>query len=117
MSNDWYYNGFINELKNLGRPGSDSVTGSISKVVTLSLPSDNWVEEGQLYIQTINVSSVTSNKQIDMRPSPEQLHELLESGISLTAVNDSGVVKVVAIGGKPATDYSIQIIVSDVEGA
>lgn len=117
MNNDWYYNGFINELKNLGRTESGSVTGSFSKVATLSLPSDNWVEEGHLYIQTINISSVTSNKQIDIRPSPEQLHELLESGISLTAVNDSGVVKIVAIGGKPTSDYSMQIIVSDVEGA
>lgn len=113
MSNDWYHNGFINEVKNIGHSGS----GSVSKAVTVSLSSANWVEEGPLYVQTIEAPSVTSNKQIDIRPSPEQLHELLESGISLTAVNDSGVVKVVAIGGKPATDYSMQIIVSDVEGA
>ena len=113
MNDNWYYNSFVNEVKSIGRSGS----GSVSKAATVNLTSDNWIEEGQLYIQAINISSVTSNKQIDIRPSPEQLHELLESGISLTAVNDSGVVKVVAIGGKPETDYSIQVIVSDVEGA
>lgn len=84
---------------------------------TVTLLSDNWDGDGPLYIQTVDISSVTSNSQIELRSSPEQLHDLLESGISLTAVNDSGAVKVVAIGGKPATDYSIQVIVSDVEGA
>lgn len=86
-------------------------------MVTITLLSDNWVGEGPLYIQTVDISSVTSNSQIELRTSPEQLHKLLESGIPLTAVNDSGVVKIVEIGGKPTTDYSMQIIVSDVEVA
>ena len=113
MSDDWFYNYFINEVKAVRH----SRSGSVSKMETLTLLSDNWVGEEPLYIQTVDISSVTSNSQIELRPSPEQLHELLESGIALTAVNDSGVVKIAAIGGKPTTDYSMQIIVSDVEGA
>ena len=112
-SNDWFYEYFINELKGVCRSRSSSV----SKMVTITLLSDNWVGEGSLYAQTVNISSVTSNSQIELRTSPEQLHKLLESGISLTAVNDSGVVKIVGIGGKPTIDYSMQIIVSDVEGS
>ena len=113
MGNDWFHEYFINEVKG----ACHSRSSSVSKMVTITLLSDNWVGEGPLYIQTVDISSVTSNSQIELRPSPEQLHELLESGISLTAVNDSGVVKIVAIGGKPTTDYPMQIIVSDVEVA
>ena len=110
-SNDWFYEYFINELKAVRH----SRSGSVSKMETVALLSDNWVGEGPLYIQTVDISSATSNSQIELRPSPEQLHELLESGISLTAINDSGVVKIVAIGEKPVSDYSIQAIVSEVK--
>ena len=113
MNNDWFHDYFINELKAVRH----SRSGSVSKMETVTLLSDNWDGDGPLYIQTVDISSVTSNSQIELRSSPEQLHELLESGIALTAVNDSGVVKISAIGGKPTTDYSMQIIVSDVEGS
>ena len=84
------------------------------KAVTIELPADSWTGEGMVYHQTVSVPLVTSNSQVDLRPSPEQLQNLLTSEISLTAANDNGSVTVFAIGGAPTSDYSMQVIVSEV---
>ena len=84
------------------------------KAVTISLPASSWIEEGSVHKQIVSISSVTSNSQIDLRPSQEQLQNMLVSGISLTTANDNGTVTVFSIGGVPIYDYSIQAIVSEV---
>ena len=83
-------------------------------VVKIELPADAWVEEGTIYKQTVSISSATSSSLIELKPSQEQLQELLTSGVSLMTANDSGTVTVFSIGGVPASDYSIQAIVSEV---
>ena len=83
-------------------------------VVTIELPADAWVEEGTIYKQTVSISSATSSSLIELKPSQEQLQELLTSGVSLMTANDSGTVTVFSIGGVPASNYSIQAIVSEV---
>ena len=83
-------------------------------VVKIELPADAWVEEGAIYKQTVSISSATSNSLIELKPSKEQLQELLTSGVSSMTANDSGTVTVFSIGGVPASDYSIQAIVSEV---
>ena len=82
--------------------------------VIIELSADAWVEEGGMYKQIVNVSSATSNSLIELKPSQEQLQELLTSGVSLMTANDSGTVTVFSIGGVPASNYSIQAIVSEV---
>lgn len=84
-----------------------------SQMVTISLPASSWVEEGSIYKQTVAISSATSTSQVDLRPSQEQLQNMIASGISLMTANDNGTVTVFSIGGVPATDYSIQAIVSE----
>ena len=83
-------------------------------VVIIELHANAWVEEGTIYKQTVSISSATSNSLIELKPSQEQLQELLTSGISLMTANDSGTITVFSIGGVPASDYSIQAIVSEV---
>ena len=83
-------------------------------VVTIELLADAWVEEGTIYKQTVTISLATSNSLIELRPSQEQLQELLTSGVSLMTANDSGTVIVFSIGGVPSSNYSIQAIVSEV---
>lgn len=84
------------------------------KASTIELPIDGWTGSNLLYQQTISVPIVTENSQVELRPSPAQLEELLTSEISLTVANESGVITVFAIGGKPISDYTMQIIVSEV---
>ena len=84
------------------------------KAVTINLPASSWVEEGSVYKQTVSISSVTSNSQVDLRPSQAQLQDMLTSGVSLMTANDNGTVTVFSIGGVPASDYSIQAIISEV---
>ena len=84
------------------------------KASTIELPIDGWTGSNLLYQQTVSVPIVTENSQVDLRPSPAQLQELLTSEISLTVANESGLVTVFAIGGKPISDYTMQIIVSEV---
>lgn len=86
-----------------------------SKATIISLPTDGWTGSNLLYQQTVSVPIVKENSQVELRPSPAQLQELLTLEISLTAANESGSVTVFAIGGKPISDYTMQIIVSEVE--
>lgn len=85
------------------------------KATTIDLPISGWTGSNLLYSQTVSVPIVKENSQVDLRPSPTQLQELLTSEISLTAANESGSVTIFAIGGKPISDYTMQIIVSEVE--
>lgn len=102
---------FVNRMETL-------VEGAIKKrpkAIMIDLPSSDWQGDGQICYQSVEVESVTANSQIDLRPSPEQLHELLVSELSLTAANDNATVTVFAIGGKPTSDYRMQIIVTEVD--
>lgn len=88
------------------------------KATRINLNASDWVmseDNNLVYSQTVDVAIVTENSQIELRPSPEQLRELLIAEISLMAANDNGTVTVFAIGGAPTSDYSMQIIVSEVD--
>jgi len=78
------------------------------------LPKENWEGSGLIYSQNVLVGGVKENSPIDLRPSPEQMQDLLTSEISLTATNRGGIVTVFAIGGKPTSDYTMQIMVMEV---
>lgn len=93
---------------------TESGSGTNKRATTIELPASGWTGSGLLYSQTVNVPIVTENSQVELRPSPVQLQELLTSEISLTAANESGIVTVFAIGGKPISDYTLQIIISEV---
>ena len=84
------------------------------KITTIELPARGWTGSELAYSQTVSVANVTENSQVDLHPSPAQLQELLTSEISLIAANDSGTLTVFAIGGKPSSDYTMQIIISEV---
>lgn len=86
-----------------------------TKATAISLPISGWSGSGLLYSQIASVPNVTENSRVELFPSPAQLQELLASEISLTVANESGTVTVFAIGGKPISDYTIQIIISEVD--
>jgi hypothetical protein len=86
---------------------------TVSKTATISLPASGWSKSTNTYSQVVTVAGATVNSKIDIYPTPEQLVELQITGISLVAVNEDGVVTVYALNNKPTSDYSIQVVLTE----
>lgn len=98
----------------------DSIVSASSpdKISTISLPASGWAEATNVYSQVVTVSGATAHSKVDIYPTPEQLIELQSAGIALVAVNEDGVVTVYALNNKPASDYAMQVTLTEVhEGA
>ena len=67
------------------------------------------------YSQVITVNSVTANSKVDLQPTAAQILELQEADIMLMAENDSGTVSIYALGGIPTSDYTMQVLITEVE--
>ena len=101
----------IADLKENGAGGG--ATGV--RMTTVALLASAWTGSGALFSQVVEVEGVTENSKVDPHPSPEQMQELIDSEISLTTVNENGVVTVYAIGGAPASDYTMNFIMTEVQ--
>ena len=79
------------------------------------LLSSAWTSDAEPYSQVVSLSNITANSKVDFQPTVAQLLDLLTYGIVLQAVNEDGVVTVYATGGKPTTDYNIQVSITETE--
>ena len=86
----------------------------LPKVTTISLPAASWTGDAIPYSQVVTISSVTENSKIDLQPTASQIVELQDEDIALMAENDSGTVTVYALGDKPTTDYTMQVLITEV---
>lgn len=77
----------------------------------ITLSASKWVEQdgGSYYTQVVSVSGITANTRIDLAPTPEQLINIVDEGISMFASNQNGVVTVYATGGQPSSDMTLPI--------
>lgn len=91
----------------------DNVT--TAKISTVTLKASEWEGEDNLYSQVVSIDGVTSNSQVDLTPSVEQLETFYYKDVSFVAENDGGVVTVYAIGQKPMNDYTIQVTITEVD--
>lgn len=90
----------------------------IPQVTTINLLADSWVKSDvDSYSQVVEIGGVTENSKIDLQPTPEQLSELIDDGISMTAVNDNCIVTIYAIGAVPTADMVMQIVITEVVSA
>lgn len=89
------------------------IIASKSNIVTLLASA--WIGDAELYSQVVTISDVTANSKIDLQPTIEQLSNLLTYGIALQAINEDGIVTIYATGGKPLTDYDIQVFITETE--
>lgn len=85
------------------------------RLADVELLADKWVGDQSPYHQVVSVPTVTSNTQVDLTPSAEQLAVFHNKDLAFVTENDDGVVTVYAIGQKPANDYIIQATLTEVK--
>lgn len=99
-----------------GATSGGSTGGAIApRLTAITLLADSWVGNGSPYFQSVTVRGVNVNSKLDLQPTPEQLVALQDEEISLMAVNDQGSVKVYSLNGKPESDMTMQVLITDVE--
>lgn len=83
-------------------------------LVHITLLAANWVKSNNIYKQEVFINEVGKNSRVDLYPNVEQINQLQDEDITLTAENNDGIVTVYAIGGKPSVDYVIQAAIVEV---
>ena len=84
------------------------------KSTTVTISAANWTGSTNPWSQVVTVSGATENSKIDLCPTALQIVALQDAGVSLMLQNDSGVVTAWAIGNKPTTDYTINVLLTEV---
>lgn len=85
------------------------------KCATITLRASSWAGDMEPYSQVVAPSNITPNSRIDLQPTIMHFSDMIKYGIALQAVNENGVVTVYAIGGKPTSDYEMQVFITETE--
>ena len=83
-------------------------------ISNITLPSSGWVGDASPYSQTIEIDNITDTCIVDLQPTIEQITDMQNYNIGLTAVNDNSVITIYAFNNKPTVDYSMQISITDI---
>ena len=86
----------------------------LPRVATITLSKSAWTGSAQPYSQVVNVATVTTSTKIDLQPTAQQIVLLNNEDIALIAQNNNGTVTVYSLGGKPSTDYTMQVLLTEV---
>lgn len=89
-------------------------SGAQPTSINISLLATGWVGSEAPYSQIVEISGVTTNSQIDLRPTPAQVKQLQTDETTLLAANDNGVVTIYALGYKPTVNYEMQATITEV---
>ena len=92
-------------------------TGTVQsqdRLVNVSLPKAGWSGTTNPWSQTVAISGLTAASRLDLSPTARQIVSLQEQEITLMISNEDGVAVAYAIGGKPATDMNMQVLISEV---
>lgn len=90
------------------------VTPLLPRIATITLTADAWTGSSNPWSQVVTVNGVNANSKIDLQPTAQQIISLQNADIALMAENNNGVVTVYALGGKPTTDYTMQVLITEV---
>lgn len=96
---------------------SEEGTGIIPvlpRIATITLATAGWTGSASPYAQTVSINTVTSATRVELNPTVAQIVGLQSDDIALMAENSDGVVKVYAFGGKPSTDMTMQVTLTEV---
>lgn len=98
-----------------GALGSGSTDGTTTpKLTTITMSASGWQGSSNPYSQVVVCNGVGVNSKLDLQPTPAQIIELQDAEISLMATNTNGIVTVYAIGDKPTTDMTMQVLITEV---
>jgi hypothetical protein len=92
--------------------GGGGVTPKLTSVIMLA---ENWVGDSNPWSQVVSVNGVNVNSKLDLQPNPTQIVALQDAEISLMLTNNQGIVTAWAIGNKPAEDYEISVLITEVD--
>ena len=90
-------------------------TVSKPKLATITISASKWGGSTSPYSQVVSVSGVNANSKLDLQPTAAQIVELQDAEISLMASNNNGVVTIYAIGGKPTSNYTMKVLITEVD--
>lgn len=94
---------------------TDASSATAPKLTTITILASAWEGDSNPYSQVVECSGVNVNSKLDLQPTPTQIVELQDAEISLMATNSNGVVTVYAIGNKPTSDMTMQVIITEVD--
>lgn len=89
------------------------VTPILPRIATVTLPASGWTGNNP-YSQVVTVNGVTVNSKLDLQPTAQQIVQLQNEDIALMAENNAGTVTFYSIGGKPTSNYTIQVLLTEV---
>lgn len=86
----------------------------LPRVATITLTTSGWSGNSAPYSQAVNINTVTSATKIDLQPTVSQIVSLQNDDIALMAENSDGVVTIYSFGGKPSSDMTMQVLLTEV---
>lgn len=89
-------------------------SGESEKLAVIRTTAENWKGGTSPYYQIVSVEGVSISSKIDIYLSAEEIERLSNQRITFTAENQNGVVKVYAIGDKPASACEFQANLSPI---
>ena len=96
---------------------SEDGTGVIPilpRVSAITLAADGWAGNSTPYSQVVEVNTATPATKVELNPTAAQIVSLQNDDIALMAQNDAGTITVYSFGGKPSSDMTIQVTLTEV---
>ena len=92
-----------------------NMTGTLfDRLSSISLPTASWTGSDP-YTQTVTLSDSVADTKVDIQPSEELYDQLIADNVGYLAIkNIDGTLTVVAKGGKPSIDLTVQVTYNSV---
>lgn len=84
------------------------------KTTFVELAEYEWINDGSLLYQVVEIGGITTNSKVDLQPTAYQILDLQNNDIAFILENDDGVVTAYCLGGRPNKSYTMQALITEV---
>lgn len=84
------------------------------KTTFVELVESDWIDDGSLLYQVVEINGITTNSKVDLQPTAYQILDLQNNDTAFILENDDGVVTAYCLGGRPTKSYSMQVLITEV---